>query len=521
MSWPARPSQRGGSSPGPEPRLRTGPRRWAGAVARSALAPVLAPALALALALALTLLQTPAWAGTAGTAGAAGTAGTAGAAGTAGTAGAARAADAARAAGASAAIAAAAKPRLLDFSVDERQRIASHGPWPPAPTRDAGNAMAGRPAAIALGQRLFFETRLSGDGRFACASCHQPDRAFTDGLPRAIGRGQGGDGGTVAALDRNTPTLWDADQQRWLGWDGAFDSLWSQALHPLLSPREMAATPAQLRQWLGQLLGQPLRLPLRQHLRNDGELACRWRALYGGAALGHSQARSDAEAIPDDDNALSLALAKPLAAFVGTLRSGRSAFDRFRDALLRGDARAAARYPLAAQRGLRLFIGRGQCSTCHSGPLFSHGEFGDIGAPFFVRPGVVDPGRHGGIQALQASRFNLLGLHSDYPDAAVAGKTRHVLLQHRNFGEFKVPSLRNLVHTAPYLHDGQLGTLAAVVDHYSTLSPDRLHADGELILKPLHLSESERGDLLAFLRSLSAPQAGRWQAPTLPPCPSL
>ncbi len=388
--------------------------------------------------------------------------------------------------------AAAAAPGLLAFTADERQRIAQHGPWPPPSARDPGNALAGQPAAIALGQRLFFEPRLSADGRFACASCHRPDRAFSDGLPRAIGRdlGRERDSGAGAVLERNTPTLWDADQQRWLGWDGAFDSLWSQALHPLLSPREMAATPAQL----------------RQLLRHDTELACRWRQLHGGAAP------------PADDDALTVALAKPLGAFVGTLRSGRSAFDQFRDALLRGEPRAAARYPLAAQRGLRLFIGRGQCSSCHSGPLFSNGEFGDIGALFFARPGVVDPGRHGGIQALQASRYNLLGGFSDHADDEVSRKTRHVLLQHRNFGEFKVPSLRQVAHTAPYLHDGQLTTLAAVVEHYSTLSPDRLHADGEMILKPLKLSVGEHADLLAFLRSLSSPQARVWQAPTLPPC---
>ena len=396
---------------------------------------------------------------------------------------------------AAAPVAAAAAPGLLAFTADERQRIAQHGPWPPPPARDPGNALAGKPAAIALGQRLFFEPRLSADGRFACASCHRPDRAFSDGLPRAIGRGMGGDtgagAGAGAALDRNTPTLWDADQQRWYGWDGAFDSLWSQALHPLLSPREMAATPAQL----------------RQLLRDDTELACRWRQVHGGAAP------------PADDDALTVALAKSLGAFVGTLRSGRSAFDQFRDALQRGDRRAAARYPLAAQRGLRLFIGRGQCSSCHSGPLFSNGEFGDIGALFFARPGVVDPGRHGGLQALLSNRFNLLGRFSDAADDEAARKTRHVLLQHRNFGEFKVPGLRNLAHTAPYLHDGQLTTLEAVVDHYSTLSPDRLHADFETILKPLKLSPGERADLLAFLRSLSAAQGRVWRAPALPPCP--
>ena len=385
-------------------------------------------------------------------------------------------------------------PGLLDFSVDERQRIAQHGPWPPPKAPDPGNALAGKPAAIALGQRLFFEPRLSADGRFACASCHRPDRAFSDGLPRAVGRDLGRDRDTGmrigATLDRNTPTLWDADQQRWYGWGGAFDSLWSQALHPLLSSREMAATPAQL----------------RQLLRDDTELACRWRQLRGSAA------------VPADDDALTVALAKPLGAFVGTLRSGRSAFDHFRDALQRGDSRAAVRYPLAAQRGLRLFIGRGQCSSCHSGPLFSNGEFGDIGALFFVRPGVVDAGRHAGIQALQASRFNLLGGFSDGANDEAVRKTRHVLLQHRNFGEFKVPSLRQVAHTAPYLHDGQLATLEAVVEHYATLSPDRLHADGAMILKPLQLSPGERADLLAFLRSLSSPRDRVWQAPALPPC---
>ncbi|MDO9284652.1 MAG: cytochrome c peroxidase, partial [Aquabacterium sp.] len=378
-----------------------------------------------------------------------------------------------------------AAPGLLDFSPDERQRILQHGPWPPPPAHDAGNALAGQPAAIALGQRLFFEPRLSPDGRFACASCHVPALAFTDGRPRALGR----DTGAGETLDRNTPTLWNAAQQRWYGWDGAFDSLWSQALHPLLHPREMAATPAHL---------QAL-------LRDDVTLACQWRRLHGTPPS-------------EDAEATLVGLAKALGAFVGTLQSGRTPFDHFRDALARGDRRTAARYPLAAQRGLRLFVGRGQCSTCHGGPLFSNGEFGDIGAPFFVRPGVVDPGRHGGITALRASRYNLLGPFSDAPDDETLRKTRHVVLQHRNFGEFKVPSLRNLAHTAPYLHDGQLATLAAVLDHYSALSPDRLHADGEQILKPLHLSAGERADLLAFLRSLSTPGATAWQAAADGPC---
>lgn len=391
--------------------------------------------------------------------------------------------------------AASAAPGLLDFSADERARIAGHGPWPPPPAADPGNALSGRPAAVVLGERLFFDARLSRDGALACASCHQPRRAFTDGRPRALGRTQA-DGQEHAQafspvdtpLNRNTPSLLDAAQHRWWGWDGAFDSLWSQALHPLLNPREMAAEPARI----------------ATLLRSDATLACLWQRAQGSPPP---------TALPTDVDTLLVPLAKALGAYVASLRSGRTPFDQFRDALVRGDDKAAARYPLAAQRGLRIFIGRGNCSLCHAGPLFSHGEFGDIGAPFFVRPGVVDPGRHGGIAALQASRYNLLGPHADAPPPGAgdaATKTRHLIAQHRNFGEFKVPGLRNVARTGPYLHDGQLPTLDAVLDHYARLSPDRLHADGEQILRPLVLQGSDRADLLAFLHSLDSP---------LPPAP--
>jgi cytochrome c peroxidase len=83
-------------------------------------------------------------------------------------------------------------------------------------------------------------------------------------------------------------------------------------------------------------------------------------------------------------------------------------------------------------------------------------------------------------------------------------KTRHVEASHRHFGEFKVPGLRQVARTAPYMHDGQLATLEAVVRHYSTLNLERLHADGEQVLRPLHLSPQEEQDLVAFLRTLTA-----------------
>lgn len=366
------------------------------------------------------------------------------------------------------------------FSPAERARIEAHGPWPPPLARDPGNAWAGRPATIELGQRLFFEPKLAPDARLACASCHVPSLAFADGRARSNGR---------VMLDRHAPSLWNAVHHRWWGWDGAADSLWSQALRPLEDPRELASHPAHL----------------RRLLTGNAELACRWRRSFGAP-------------LPDDDEALRVLTAKALGAFVGSLVSAATPFDRFREALARGDGPALARYPAAAQRGLRLFIGRGRCHLCHAGPLFANGEFADIGAGFFVRPGQVDSGRHGGIQAVLASRHNLLSPAADDPGEA-ATRTRHVDLQHRNFGEFKVPSLRNVAQTAPYLHDGRMPTLAGMVRHYSDLNLERLHADGERILEPLHLSAGEQRDLLAFLRSLDDPAARRWQPARLTSCP--
>ncbi len=196
-------------------------------------------------------------------------------------------------------------------------------------------------------------------------------------------------------------------------------------------------------------------------------------------------------------------VAKALAAFQETLMSGRTSFDAFRDALANNDTSAMARYPIAARRGLQLFVGRGNCSLCHFGPNFTNGEFHDVGIPFFAEPGRVDSGRFEGIRRLQASPFNRLGRYSDDASGASSLATRHVTSQHRNWGEFKVPSLRNVAQTAPYMHAGTHATLADVVRHYSELDENRLHADGERLLKPLRLSAEEIADLVAFLETLT------------------
>lgn len=311
---------------------------------------------------------------------------------------------------------------LLDFTDIEIARILQHGPWPPPLRPDPSNRVSGKAEAIALGERLFFEPCLSGTGSVLCATCHAPFRAFQDGRARAFG---------LEEVDRNTPSVVDTRFYRWYGWDGAQDSLWAQSIRPLLDPREMRASAAHVAK------------VIRTHFAADYEKA------FGRPPAG-------------DDEELLVDAGKALAAFQEMLVSGRTPFDDFRDALERNERDKASKYPLAAQRGLRIFVGKGNCSVCHFGPQFT-----------------------------------------DRSRASVAA-TRHVEAQHRNFGEFRVPGLRNVAATAPYMHNGSLATLRDVVRFYSELNEERLHAGGERVLKPLRLKHDEIDDLAAFLESLSA-----------------
>jgi len=349
----------------------------------------------------------------------------------------------------------------VEFNTDERARIAAHGPWPASRSLDAGNRVDGQPDAVELGRRLFSDKRLSARHALSCASCHDPQQAFQDG--KKSGR-----------LGRNTPSLLDAAQRRWLGWDGASDSLWSASLAPLTASHEMAATPHTV-------------LAL---LQRDHALRQQYRSVFGA---------------PQANAWLLVNTAKALAAYQATLTSPRTPFDDFADALARRDSAATARYPQDAQRGLKLFVGAGRCFLCHAGPSFSNGEFADVGRPFFTKAG-ADPGRWGGLQKLLASPFSRLGGYSDAePDDRSARATQHVIQEPRHYGEFKVPSLRGLRATAPYFHDGSAATIEDVVRHYSSIDENRLHADGAQLLRPLQLTPQQVADLAAFLRSLSPP----------------
>jgi cytochrome c peroxidase len=373
-----------------------------------------------------------------------------------------------------------AAAQLLDFTEAETRAILRHGPWPAPWAPDPSNKASGNADAIELGERLFFEPRLSPSRKVLCATCHEPFRTWQDSRSRALG---------LAEVERNTPSLLNVRYNRWFGWDGAGDSLWAQSIRPILEPREMGGSQAEA----------------AALVRGDAEFSCRYEKAFGTPP-------------PASDEALVAGIGKALAAFQETLLAGRAAFDDFRDALESGDRASAARYPLAAQRGLRIFVGRGNCGACHAGANFSNGEFHDTGVPVLVASVVVDPGRHGGIRKLQANPFNLLGPHNDDASRKSAAKTRQISLEHRNFGEFKVPGLRNVALTAPYMHNGSLATLADVVWHYSEISPDRPHSDGEILLKPLHLNSAEASDLVAFLESLTERSSALPPMRPLAPC---
>jgi len=304
---------------------------------------------------------------------------------------------------------------------------------------------------------LFFDQRLSGSGTKACASCHVPERNWTDNLARGVG---------MAELDRNTPTIMNLRRQRWYGWDGAADSLWSQSLRPIVDARELAATPRHV----------------ANLVRGNEQISCRYQRVYG------------APPSSTDDEAVFVNVGKVLAAFQETLVSGSTPFDQFRNALARGESPSSLTYSIPAQRGLQIFIGKGGCTSCHSGPNFTGGEFFKTSFSGLEPPSRPDSGRDVGARQLRESRFNLLGTYNDDLTGSSAAHTRQVVGGQGSYGAFKVPSLRNLILTAPYGHRGDVETIAEVV---------RVHAnDGQAVGAP-DLTPREQTDLVVFLESLS------------------
>jgi cytochrome c peroxidase len=372
---------------------------------------------------------------------------------------------------------------------------------PPVPT-DPSNAVESDRRAVDLGRRLFSDARLSKNGQVSCASCHVPDQQFQDGRPLGQGVGTGA---------RRTMPLAGAAHGPWLFWDGRKDSLWSQALGPLEDAAEHGGDRLQYARVLSagykaeyeRLFGpMPSLAGLPEHASPLGEphLQAAWQAIDPTRR--------------DEVNRVFANLGKAIAAYERTIQVRESRFDQYVAAVRVRDARGLQVLAPQEVRGLRLFIGKGQCATCHNGPLLSDQAFHNTGVPQRDRRR-PDRGRMLAAARVAADEFNCLGRYSDAkPDACA--ELRFMATDDPGLeGAFKTPSLRNVALRAPYMHAGQFATLADVVAHYvrspaAAVGHSELahHGTGNGERQPIGLSEQEARDLEVFLKTLSGPVDG-------------
>lgn len=319
-----------------------------------------------------------------------------------------------------------------------------------------------------LGHKIFYDTHLSADQKVSCATCHQPDRAFQDGL--RVARGAFGQEGT-----RNTPSLLNVAAEKSFFWDGRRETLVDQAPDPLLNPREHGMKD------MASLLAAIESIPA-------------YRPLFDAA--------NDARHVHPPRSVDPQTLVQALAAFEAQLVDGESPFEKF---FYGGDAHAMTP---AARNGWKLFSGRAQCTACHQvgtrpPALFSDHDFHAL--PSTARPAgqaLADLVERF-MAARQAGRCLDEILLSD---AKMSELGRFVVTESpADIGKFKTPSLRNVAMTAPYLHDGSVATLREAVDleiYY------RGSEDGH----PLILTEAEKSELIAFLNSLTSFDPRKLQA---------
>jgi cytochrome c peroxidase len=330
----------------------------------------------------------------------------------------------------------------------------------PRPLVPADNPMSS--AKLELGRRLFYETRLSSTGQYACASCHRPDIAFTDGRSRAIGA-------TGERLKRGAMSLTNVAYNPAFTWgDAGVNSLEAQMRVPLFNEH-----------------------PVEMGLKGNERIAI--EGLSGDA----DYRDLFTAAFPVDAVAISMDhVIKAIATFERTLISGRSSFDRY----VFDDDRAAL--SASAKRGMGLFFSkRIGCAQCHFGLNFS---------------GPLTYGGHEHERAIYANTglYDLDGRGSYPPsDRGLMDVTR----QAADMGKFRVPTLRNVSLTAPYMHDGSLLSLDDVLDHYArggrrcgradcagaTHAAVRRKSRHDKRVRPFALSKAERADLIAFLDSLT------------------
>ncbi|HEX2166391.1 MAG TPA: cytochrome-c peroxidase, partial [Longimicrobiales bacterium] len=232
---------------------------------------------------------------------------------------------------------------------------------------DPTNRVADDSAAAMLGQRLFFDARLSSTGTVSCASCHIADRDFQDDVPLATG---------VGTTNRRTMPIAATAHAPFLFWDGRKDSQWSQALGPLENPVEHGGTRAQYvhvvaehyRDEYESLFGE---LPALQQVPRvagpveDPAAAGAWASLTDGQR--------------EDVTQVFVNIGKAIAAYERLIRYGPSRFDRYAEALVDGGEAPGDILTADEIAGLRIFIGKGNCTQCHNGPLLTNNEFHNTG----------------------------------------------------------------------------------------------------------------------------------------------
>lgn len=360
---------------------------------------------------------------------------------------------------------------------------------PPLPA-DPSNKYADDPRAAAFGQKLFFDTRFSSNAEVACATCHLSDKLFQDGTPLANG---------VGMTDRRTMTLIGTAYSPWFFWDGRKDSQWAQALGPLESPVEHGSN----RLYYAHLIDRFYRaeyeaifgpmpevshLPAESGSTQSPEMIAAWDGMS-----------------PEEREAVTriyVNMGKSIAAYERLLLPGESRFDRYVEAVLNQDYESAKKILNEDEiAGLKLFIGKANCTNCHNGPLFTNNDFHNTGVP--AANGLPeDIGRAKGAEAVLADEFNCLSVYSDAQPDQCSELKFLVIDAHQQERQFKPPSLRNVAQRGPYMHAGQFATLEEVLNHYN-MAPEAPAGHSEL--EPLNLSQKQIEQLIAFLKTLDSP----------------
>jgi len=376
------------------------------------------------------------------------------------------------------------------WSAEEVETIRSLwiGELEPLPT-DPSNRYADDSAAAALGHQLFFDTRLSSNGKVACATCHLPGRQFQDDAPLASG---------VGTTTRRTMPIAGTAYSPWMFWDGRKDSQWAQALGPLESPVEHGGTRAQYAHVIADRYREA-------YERVFGPLPDLARVPRVAGPVEDAAARAAWEALPaaDRENVTEVFvnIGKAIAAYERRLQPGATRFDRYAERL-RADGRAPAGILTPDEEaGLRLFIGKANCTQCHNGPRFTDDHFHNTGVPA-VAALPEDLGRAAGAKQVLRDEFNCRSAWSDAEPGQCTELEFMVPEGEELIRAFKTPSLRGVAERAPFMHAGQIATLAEVIDHYDRAP--RAPA-GATELRPLGLSKKERAQLEAYLRTLVGP----------------